>query len=391
MNNNMPNNFNNGMNNGFGPGAINNNPNNINQNNSFVNPVVEKAKEEMIGGQSQVGNGPNIIQGTPKINNEQGVMQGVGAVRNEPGIMQGSNIQNQNSASQNIMPGQHNSGINNYTMQKEEKPNPGVVNIPGFNNSTSNPTNTMPNNMANVNNPNFNNVPNQNVPNQNNINEVKIPNMNNIPNQNNNISNNQNNIYNQGINQQNSINEIGKSQANTFENSFNNNQVGQVPNQVQNQNNFTENKPKDPNYNQINSTNISNTTPKTEIKGIDEINNQTNFQNPNNIQKTNNIQNQQPKQNNTPTEPIISNNQNQTTEIGSTRDLNNAINGIKPTSIGSGISQVGQTELNSANQMNQGYQEPPKKKFPLSVREMVLVAIALIGIVVVIIMYWPKK
>ena len=68
MNNNMPNNFNNGMNNGFGPGVTNNNPNNMNQNNttqnnSFVNPVVEKAKEEMMSGQSNIGNGPSIMQG----------------------------------------------------------------------------------------------------------------------------------------------------------------------------------------------------------------------------------------------------------------------------------------------------------------------------------------
>lgn len=75
--------------------------------------------------------------------------------------------------------------------------------------------------------------------------------------------------------------------------------------------------------------------------------------------------------------------------IGSTRDLNNAISGIKPTSVSDGISQVGQMEMNNRPQVNTSYQ-PPKKKFPLSVREMVLVSIALIGVVVVVIMYWPK-
>ena len=54
------------------------------------------------------------------------------------------------------------------------------------------------------------------------------------------------------------------------------------------------------------------------------------------------------------------------------------------------MSQVGQTELNSSNQINQAYQEPAKKKFPLSTREMILVGIAIIGIIVVIIMYWPR-
>ena len=75
--------------------------------------------------------------------------------------------------------------------------------------------------------------------------------------------------------------------------------------------------------------------------------------------------------------------------IGSTRDLNNAINGIKPTSMSDGVSQVGQMEMNNKPQVNTSYQ-PPKKKFPLSVREMILVSIALIGVVVVVIMYWPK-
>ena len=86
-------------------------------------------------------------------------------------------------------------------------------------------------------------------------------------------------------------------------------------------------------------------------------------------------------------EPMFrDNNQNM---IGSTRDLNNAINGIKPTSMSDGVSQVGQMEMNNKPQVNTSYQ-PPKKKFPLSVREMILVSIALIGVVVVVIMYWPK-
>ena len=112
--------------------------------------------------------------------------------------------------------------------------------------------------------------------------------------------------------------------------------------------------------------------------GINSVNNESGS----NI-NSNNMSGVKPKR----PEPMFrDNNQNM---IGSTRDLNNAINGIKPTSMSDGVSQVGQMEMNNKSQFNTSYQ-PPKKKFPLSVREMILVSIALIGVVVVVIMYWPK-
>ena len=135
-----------------------------------------------------------------------------------------------------------------------------------------------------------------------------------------------------------------------------------------------------------NYNNISNNVNSTVNTGIGSMNNSginsVNNESGSNI-NSNNMSGVKPKR----PEPMFrDNNQNM---IGSTRDLNNAINGIKPTSMSDGVSQVGQMEMNNKSQFNTSYQ-PPKKKFPLSVREMILVSIALIGVVVVVIMYWPK-
>ena len=71
--------------------------------------------------------------------------------------------------------------------------------------------------------------------------------------------------------------------------------------------------------------------------------------------------------------------QNNDNIIGNTNSLNQSIN-------------------SNNNSFNPSYEEnsvsssyqPQKKKFPLSIREMILVAIALIGVIIVVIMYWPK-
>ena len=81
---------------------------------------------------------------------------------------------------------------------------------------------------------------------------------------------------------------------------------------------------------------------------------------------------------------------NKSSMIGSTKDLNSSIGGIRPTNIDSGISSVGQVEMNTPQQVDTSY-EPQKKKFPLSLREIILVSIAIIGVIVVVIMYWPKN
>ena len=412
MNNNMPNNFNNGMNNGFGPNSINNNPNSMNQNNTtqnngFVNPTVEKAKEEMMSGQSKVGNGPSMMQGVQGASREPGIMQGAQGVSIEPGIMQGTSIvKPQEPQNTNVMPGQHHSGINSYTMQRETvKPESEVVSVPGFDASNNAPSNPQPNI------PNFNNASNQvKIPNEGQPinNEVKIPNMSNQPPQNqntlnsafsnlNNIESQINNtpIQNQGITESNQNNTLNSNFNNNVNNNFNNNVSNNTPGQnftspsIQNQNRPTENKTLENNLNEPNINNMKPVETPAPPNTINNFNNVTQQTKPS-VENPSPILNPQPKSKNIPNNQIINNNQNPATEIGSTKDVNNAINGIKPTSIGTGISQVGQTELNSTNQINQAYQEPKKKKFPLSTREMILVGIALIGIIVVIIMYWPR-
>lgn len=353
MNNNMPNNFNNGL------GNSNPEPNNVN------NPMVDKANEQLIGGQSTVGNGPSVMQGMPNVQNERGVMQGIAGVSNGPTVMQGqpsSTTPNQNMG----MPGQFNSGINSQTMQVEtpKKETPGVVSIPGFDaletaNPVVNPTlgNTpFPNPQAPREIPNV--APTQPI-----NNEIKIPNM-----------LNDQNVVNNQINEP--VNSIGTEQKQEPQ------ILGTVPKLDQNP--VTTN----PNLNNVNANTLNNginsqvgleqkqepqiigTAPKLEQNSA--------LTTPsNNIRKSNivgNINNSSANVNQGITTP------NNTIN----KEVNSSI-GIKPTSIGGGISQVGQTEMNSNVQM--GYQEPPKKKFPLSVREMVLIGIALIGIVVVIIMY----
>ena len=67
-----------------------------------------------------------------------------------------------------------------------------------------------------------------------------------------------------------------------------------------------------------------------------------------------------------------------------TPNLNNQIG--EP-NVNQGISQVGQTELNSIDNDLAEMPDMPEKKFPLSVREMVLIGIALVGIVIVLIVY----
>ena len=123
MNNNMPNNFNNG--------AQNNSANNQSINN--FGGVTAQANEKLVGGQSAAGNGPSVMQGIPNAQNDRGVMQGVSNVPNTPGIMQGNVTPNKPDVPP-IMPGQNHSGINAFTMQKEEprQESPEVVSIPNF-------------------------------------------------------------------------------------------------------------------------------------------------------------------------------------------------------------------------------------------------------------------
>ena len=320
MNNNMPNNFNNGT------------PSNGN------NPISNAANEQLVGGQSAVGNGPSVMQGMPNVQNNPGAMQGVGSVPNNPNVMQGNPVPNQTPNTNSAIPGQNHSGVNAFTMQKEEvkKDTPEVVSIPNFASNISEPPKQptpQPNvvQMPNVNN-NIAAEMNQNINNSPLNSQVQKPEINqvNIPNMNPNIPNGNNNAINQPINQPTNI-------------------LGQVNNQ--NLNGFPSN-----NINQMNGPKPQNTigiVPPTS----------------NNVNPVNNMPN------------------NLNNGINEPKDLNDSMPSVNNENFNSGVSQIGSSEMdNDVVEMP----EMPTKKFPLSTREMVLIGIALVGIVAVVIMYWPK-
>ena len=136
MNNNMPNNFNNGM------------SNNMNDNNNLM---AREANEELIGGQSNIGNGPDVMQGVSNVQNDRGIMQGFNNVQNPNGVMQGMESVAQDMNNSVPMPGQFNAGVNNYTMQVERPQENPVPNEPIMPNVEP----QMPNSDMNI--PNFNN------------------------------------------------------------------------------------------------------------------------------------------------------------------------------------------------------------------------------------------
>ena len=98
----------------------------------------------------------------------------------------------------------------------------------------------------------------------------------------------------------------------------------------------------------------------------------------------------EPPINNMPTNNIIGNEQQNVNMVPPVNNIGmtpNPMNQIGEPMPSQGISQVGQTELNSLDNNYTEMPEMPEKKFPLSVREMVLIGIALIGIVIVLIVY----
>ena len=228
MNNGMPNNMN-------GNGSYNNGGNNY---------AADRANAQMVSGQSSVGNGPGMMQGFSGVQNERSAMQGMANVQNNPGVMQGNNVPNQN-AQLNQMPGQNHSGVNNYTMQKEEvKPvESGVVSVPGFDSPSQNTPSV----------PNFDNMPNQNIGSSSNrynnlgnsnANQNVNSTFNGMSNVNSNAVNNtpfsgmnSNNIYGNNKDNNTGVNDINKginSQANSYGNSVdvNSNVYGGVNNTV---------------------------------------------------------------------------------------------------------------------------------------------------------------
>ena len=321
MNNNMPNNFNNG---------IPNNGGNNSMGGGVPNPTQNAAKEQLMGGQSAVGNGPSVMQGAPGVQNTPGAMQGVGSVSNTPNVMQGAPAPKPEMGP--AMPGQGNSGINAMTMQKEEvkKDSPDVVSIPNFASNIPEPPAAPQPQFGVVQTPNPmpgpNPMPNANMPNQ-----------------------------------------IGNPDG-PLNNTMN------MPNI---------NGPKPPASNTIGGNVIGGPTPNTiggNIIGGQTQNTigQVNNQNLNGLPSDNMNQMNKP-QNTIGMVPPAPN--------PAPKDLNDTMPSINTPGINSGASQIGTADTSSLDNDVVEMPDMPEKKFPLSTREMILIGIALVGIVAVIIMY----
>lgn len=328
----------------------NNMPNGLN-NNLGGNSPLNKVNEDLVQGQSNVGNEGGLMQGIPNATNESNIMQGTPGVQNPNGISQGISLEPENNA---VMPGQGHSGINAYTMQYQEP--------------VANEGNSAPE-VNNSNNPFLSKMVTDQPVNNLNINEQQV---------NNNIPNPFEGSVMQGLNQNlgNNIppvmNEETPENVNqNVNNPLGNNIIAPVINQnLENGN--------------ISTTNtLNNNVVNDPLMGA----NMTNMASPN----QQSVVMQGPIDNNI--------NNNQTNSIGNIDQPNmsnsigganyNSVGGINPTGVNQvGLSQVGQTEMNhQALSTDIVLDEPKKKKFPLTIRETILVAIALIGIVVVIIMY----
>lgn len=296
MNNNMPNNMGNGM------------PN---------DPMANAANEQLVGGQSAVGNGPSVMQGVPGVQNPAGPMQGVANAVNTPGVMQGVPGMEPTPQAPIEMPGQSHSGINSFTMQKEEvKPaEPGVVDIPNFGAATPEPPVQMPNPVDSVvNNP----VPNPSIDNTMQMPPMPEP----APVQ------PEVDVAGPAVNPalSGAMNVEAPVQDNVIGEPVNPNPMGVMDNPVPN--------PQGPSV-------VMQTPP-------------------------------------TPQNNVIGNVGEFDNQIGDNSIGNNNVAPTPQNTMTTGDNDV--TEMSDL----------PEKKFPLSTREMILVGIALIGIVAVVIMYWPK-
>lgn len=345
MNNNMPNNFNNGMPNGDNKPI-----------NGAFNPQ-QQAKEQLVGGQSTVGNGPDVMQGQPNVQNDRGVMQGMANVPNNPGVMQGNAIPNKPEVPP-VMPGQNHSGINAVTMQKEEvkKDEPGVVSIPNFGSTTPEPPKPV--------------QPNP-VPGPKPVNQMNSG----MPNMDQSIKNPLNQINTPNIGP--SVNEIKPAepvkQSEPVKDSVGVNPSVNGP--------VMPNEPLEPKK-PVSDNIIGNEPINQAPNPMEQVNNQ----NLNSFPFENINQMSEPKPQ--PAMGSVMNNQN---VIGDApKDLNDSITGGARNILNRGMSQVGVTQMNNSENDVVEMPEVPNKKIPLSTREMILIGVALIGIVAVVIMYWPK-
>lgn len=446
MNNNMPNNFNNGM------------SNNMNDNNNLM---AREANEELIGGQSNIGNGPDVMQGVSNVQNDRGIMQGFNNVQNPNGVMQGMESVAQDMNNSVPMPGQFNAGVNNYTMQVERPQENPVPNEPIMPNVEP----QMPNSDMNI--PNFNNSQPMN------INAEGIPTNNQTMPQmsiNNNIfeglrDDNQakepiNNL-NQGLDTINDFNrpvvDVGVPSGAEFSTQVNEQPEMPLP---QNENVLTEpingapqetsqsfnvnpsidlntpnidaptvgisnesENPSIPNIDisNINEENINNEVTNANIQN--SIDNTSKIPNPfamNNANLQANLNGQMNNEANIPQtnimgtpinmeqsseinqmtmeepvvspimdQPQVSDNVSINNQIGNTQDLNSFVGTPQQPEFNNNVEKP-IPQMNNNNYQSVDMPQEKVKKFPLSLRETILVTIALIGIVAVVIMYWPN-
>lgn len=441
-NNNIPNNFNNGM------------SNNMNFNND---PVAREANEQLIGGQSSLGNGPDVMQGIPNVQNNPGIMQGFNNVQNPNTVMQGIENVSQNISDSVPMPGQFNSGINNYTMQVERPqenstPNDSIMtnveptipnsdtNIPNFASSQPIDVNVGGISTTSQVNPQMNMNANSNV-----FDNLRTDNPVDIPTNNLNSGINSVNSFDRpmvdvgipsGLEVNTKVNEQPEmplpqtenafiNPMDTMPQSFNTNQsvesnASNIDNSMVDIENVNQSMP--------NVESINNEKPNINIQGsLDntvkipnpfamdnenlqanlngQMNNETQIpqtnivdapinsmpeENPINMEQSSEI-NQMPMG-----EPVFSpvmdqpqvmDNSNINNQIGNTQDLNSFVEMPQQPNFNN---NVGQPMPQMNNYQSIDMPQEKVKSFPLSLRETILVSIALIGIIAVVIIYWPN-
>ena len=390
------------MNNNGMPNGFNNIPGGIGDNSNSNNPMVDQANAALMGGQNNSVNNSSVMEGFSNVQNENNIVQGLGNVQNEPNVMQGmvSNSFEGNNAS-NIMPGQTHSGINSYTMQSE--------NNQSESESNQNFVNELPEQSPVVGEPNIvtPSVETPNVEFNNDVNidapapEPKTPNpfLNKFINENNANMNNIEEPVNPIINNMASETSVETPNFNTMPNM--NEPVINTPVMPETNNNglnfnatpsVAVEPVQEPTTSDIPSVDISTTNSEPINPAEIEVVPAQNY-GPINVEPVINTEPVIPAVNAVPQPNMqmddmnnqVQNNMGMNSAIDNTRDLNNTMIGVSPVNVEAAPIQ---NDINT--NMGEEVDLSSKRKFPLSLRETILVTIALIGIIIVIIMYWPN-
>ena len=335
MNNNIPNNFNNG---GGASGGAGNASNNIS------NPVVDNVNKQMMSGQGQgaVINPAGAMQGQSAVGINPGVMQGQQNVSMQGGVMQGQANRQEVQSDKVVVPGQVNSGINAYTMQYEaQTSNSGQVpNAPAGNGQRGSATaigqvGSFQNNNMNL---------------QGATSGV-------LSSSEGSLMGNKTNVV--------TGNNFGTPLAGDSK-APDNSQI-----KIPNSDNQFNSSAQDVRTNMPGSVGSNMATPTGDLSS--NLPNNSFYNPPTSVVNNN----------------VSSGGASTLTNQGNSTSTNNTSIGIKSAGVNQvGMSEVGAMEANQNSAVtDSNFANPPKKKFPLSIREMVLIGIALIGIVVVIIIY----